>query len=256
MMNTRYLIFSASLLLASACATEKPTTPITLPGGGSNEPGGPVVGGHDNDDNPTNDDGTANGIFSGGEDNTFSHMGDLSDDGGSDPFEILAQREEEGPPEVRTRLHSCQKLQNRALRNILTTFGVDLDKTGNPDTAGELFKNGRDALGGANYTSRTGESITWTNSGATKLHDIFSQAASEIIAALPEVEHCQIDGEGVTMFDSQNRCQSDAISCLIGRPATEQHVAICSQLVATASDIETGKQIAVATLLSAAHSCE
>ncbi|MFP6687423.1 MAG: hypothetical protein VB934_22080 [Polyangiaceae bacterium] len=255
-MKMRYWIFSASLLTAAACVSEEPWQPVNRPGQNNPEPGGPVVGGHDDDDNPTNDNGKGNGLFAGGEDNTFSHMGDLSDGGGLDPFEILAQRQEEGPPEIRTRLHSCQKLQVRALRNILTTFGVDIDATGNPDTAGELFKNGRDALGGANYDSRSGESITWTNSGATKLHDIFAQAASEIIAKLPDAEHCAIDGEGVTMFDSDDRCNSDAITCLIGRPASEEHVAICTQLVQIASNTDKGKQIAVAAILSAAHSCE
>jgi len=256
-MKLRYLIASASLLTAFACVSEGPDNPIVIPGGGqSPEPGGPVVGGHDDDDDPTNDNTKGNSLFTGGEDNTFSHDSDLSDGGSSDPFGIKAQREEEGPPEIRTRLHSCQKIQVRALRNILTKFGVDINATGNPDTAGELFKNGSDALGGANYAARTGEAITWTNSGATKMHDIFAQAASEIIANLPDAEHCMIDGEGVTMFDSKDRCDSDAISCLIGRPASEEHVAICSNLVQSASTIEKGKQIAVAALLSAAHSCE
>ena len=45
-------------------------------------------------------------------------------------------------------------------------------------------------------------------------------------------------------------------TCLIGRPATADHIAICNSAVAQASDVETGKKIAVATLLSAAHSCE
>ena len=46
------------------------------------------------------------------------HRGGLGEDY-VDPFEVLKQREEEGPPEIRARLHSCQKLQVRALRNTL-----------------------------------------------------------------------------------------------------------------------------------------
>ena len=251
-MKLRYWITAASLLTAFACAGDQNDNPISRSDSDSD---GGIIGGHDNDDNPVNDDSVDTGSFAGGEDNTFSHDGDLSQDGGSDPFEILAQRQEEGPPEIRTRLHSCQKLQVRALRNILTGFGVDINANGNPDTAGELFRNGREALGAANYASRTGEAITWTNSGATKLHDIFAQAASEIIAGLPDAEQCKIDGQGVEMFDG-NKCNADAITCLIGRPATDEHVAICSQLVSTASNVNKGKQIAVAALLSAAHSCE
>jgi hypothetical protein len=59
------------------------------------------------DDNPTNDQ-SLGPTESADPENTFEHPGDL--DGSSrDPFDILAQREEEGPPEVRTRLHSCQR---------------------------------------------------------------------------------------------------------------------------------------------------
>src|SRR5690348_7570474 len=74
-------------------------------------------------DDPTQDDNNQPGNFAGGEDNTASHMGDLGDGVFKDPFEVLAQRMEEGPPEVRTRLHSCQKVQNTSLTNLLTSLG-------------------------------------------------------------------------------------------------------------------------------------
>jgi len=73
---------------------------------------------------------------------------------------------------------------------------------------------------------------------------------------LPNAEQCQVDGAGPQVFDENNKCVEDAVTCLIGRPATADHVAICNSLVQQASDVETGKKIAVATLLSAAHSCE
>ena len=217
---------------------------------------GPLVGGgSDSDDDPTNDGVNGSSDTAGGQDNTHDHMPGLGTDT-RDPFDVLAQRQEEGPPEVRSRLHSCQKPQIAALRRMLASFGVDLDATGNPDPAGELLAKGSDALGGANYNARTGEAITWTNSGATKFQDIFIMAAPEIIAALPTVEHCQIDGVGPEMFDEEDRCNPDAISCLIGRPATEEHVAICSSIVGAASSPAKGKAIAVAALLAAAHTCE
>ncbi len=210
---------------------------------------------------PEPEDHVANqpGAFSGGEENTFDHAGDLGGLGAKDVFQILSERQEEGPPEIRTRLHSCQKLQNTALRNILSGFGVDLQATApnnQPPTAGQLLSGGLAALGGANYDARVGEAITWTSAGAAKLFDIFVQAAPVIIANLESAERCMVGGVGTPMFDEENRCVEDAVTCLLGRPAKPEHLAICDSIVNSASDLETGKRIAVASLLSAAHSCE
>ncbi len=238
-------------LMLLACDSDLPTgiggtTPVDLPDGtiGNPDP--------DADDDPTD---TPDGHAAAGEDNTFDHPDALGGNG-KDPFEILAERQEEGPPEIRTRLHSCQKLQYAALGNTLRAFGVDTDASGDPPPAGQLWRDGRDALGAANYGSRTGEAITWTNSGATKFQDIWVMAAAEIIANIATAEHCMIDGVGVEMFDADDNCNEPAVTCLIGRPATEDHLLICNQIVHTAADIEQGKQLAVAALLAGAHTCE
>jgi hypothetical protein len=207
-------------------------------------------------DDPTQDFENQPGVFAGGEDNTQSHMGDLGDFGAKDPFEILAQRQEEGPLEIRTRLHSCQKLQNTALRTVLESLGVNMDATGDPPTAGQLLQAGGGALGAASYDARVGESIVWSASGAAKLFDIFVQAAPEIITNLPNVEQCKVDGVGVAMFDDQNKCNADAIACITGRPATDSHVAVCNTIVTKASSVDKGKRIAVATIMAGALSCE
>lgn len=207
-------------------------------------------------DDPTQDFENQPGVFAGGEDNTQSHMGDLGDFGAKDPFEILAQRQEEGPLEIRTRLHSCQKLQNTALRTVLESLGVNMDATGDPPTAGQLLTAGGGALGAATYDARVGESIVWSASGAAKLFDIFVQAAPEIIANLANVEQCKVDGVGVAMFDDQNKCNADAIACITGRPATDSHVAVCNTIVTKASSVDKGKRIAVATIMAGALSCE
>lgn len=207
-------------------------------------------------ENPTDNVEEQPGAFVGGDDNTFDHMAGLGNDAPKDAFEILKQREEEGPADVRTRLHSCQKMQITTLRNVLQNFGVNLDATGDPPTAGQLLKNGTGALGAANYDARVGESLVWTAAGAAKMFDIWVQAAPEIIANLPNMPQCQIDGVGPQVFDENNQCVEDAITCLIGRPATPEHLAICNSAVANASSVENGKNIAIATLLSAAHSCE
>lgn len=196
----------------------------------------------------------------GGEDNTHDHMPGLGENESRDPFEIAKQREEEGSPEARARLHSCQKLQIQAVRNILSDLGVNLDAEGNPPTAGQLVSGGGTSLGAANYAARMGEDIVWTAAGAAKTFDIWVQAAPEIIAAMPTAPLCQDNGVGPEMFNEDTEgnvtCNEDAVSCIIGRPATEDHLAICNSLVASASTVDKGKNIAVAALLSAAHSCE
>jgi hypothetical protein len=196
------------------------------------------------------------GAYAGGEKNTFDHFADLGQTGGRDPFDILAQREQEGPAEVRTRLHSCQKIQYETLGNLLTSLGVDLSKTGTPPSAGDLYKAGGGALGVANYDARMGEALVWSAAGAAKLFDIFVQAAPEIIANLQTAPACQVNGSGPAMFDAQNNCNPDALACLMGRPATAEQVALCSHLVQQASTLDVGKKLAVATTLAATHSCE
>lgn len=232
-----------ALSAAAGCIDGQPSGIKPLPGTGTDDP----TAGIPQEPAP----------FVGGDKNTFDHFMDLGANGGRDPFDILAQRQEEGPPEIRTRLHSCQKLQNTAVRSLLEAFGVDLAKTGDPAPAGQLFQQGTGALGAANYDARVGETITWSSAGAAKLFDIFVQAAPEIIANMPNVEQCKVGGAaGPAMFDTNNQCNTDAVSCLIGVPATPDHVAICSNAVKAASNVDKGKNIAVATLLSAAFSCE
>ncbi len=192
------------------------------------------------------------------EDNTFEHPQDL--DGTSrDPFDILAQRAEEGPPEVRTRLHSCQKVTVATLRNILVSLGVDLEAESNPPSAGQLIGGGGNALGASNYGARASEALVWTAAGAAKTFDIFVQAAPEIIANLPNQSLCQVGGVGPQVFDGEGEditCNRDALSCMMGVLATAEHVAICNSALKSASDPDKGKAIAVAAVLSAAHSCE
>jgi len=207
-------------------------------------------------EDPTKEPSQIPGAYAGGDKNTFDHFEDLGAEGARDPFDILAQRQEEGPAEVRTRLHSCQKVQYATLRNILVAFGVDIDATGNPPSAGQLYKGGAGALGAANYDARVGETIVWSAAGAAKLFDIFVQAAPEIIANIASVDQCKVEGVGPEMFDAQDKCNPDAVTCLIGRPATDQHVDICNSLVKSSSSVDNGKNIAVATMLAAAHSCE
>jgi hypothetical protein len=243
-----------ALGIPMACDADLPTSlslgqRAELPDGTVGNPD-PTAG-----DDPTDE---GNDDAASGEENTFNHPDGL---GGQtkDPFDALAERQEEGPPEIRTRLHSCQKLQVVALRNLLEALGVDLQASGDPPPAGQLLREGLDALGGAKYAGRVGEAITATNSGSTKMQDIWVMAAAEVIERLPTMPQCQIVGEGPAMFieDGTNiECNEPAVTCIIGRPASDEHLAICNQLVQSAADVETGKRLAVAALLAGAHTCE
>src|SRR5437879_5252857 len=53
--------------------------------------------------------------------NTFNH-----DSNQVDPFAVLARIQAEGPPEISTRLHSCQKMKYATLGNLLRQLGVNL----------------------------------------------------------------------------------------------------------------------------------
>lgn len=243
------VLLAASALCGTACVGEPPNQLL----GNQSRPGTNETVGDTPENNGSRPEDTV-----GGENGTFDHMPNLGADEARDPLEIAKQREEEGSPEVRSRLHSCQKMQIASLRNLLTDFGVDLEATGNPKTAGQLIAEGTTALGAANYAARMGEDLVWTAAGAAKQFDIFVQAAPEIIAAMPTLAQCMKEGatEGPPMFEADNSCNADAVTCLIGRPATADHLAICKSLVASASDVDKGKSMAVATLLAAAHSCE
>jgi hypothetical protein len=191
----------------------------------------------------------------------FNHSPDLGSKRAPDPFEILAARQEEGKAEVRARLHSCQKLQIEALRSLLLGLGVEVDAPAGGDGSGPLsaaalFQQGAASLGAADYDARVGERITWTTAGATKLFDIFVQAAPEVIAKLPAAPLCSDGAGGPSMFDAEGRCDRDAVTCLIGFPATDEHLVACDSVVGAATSPERGREIAVAALLSAAYSCE
>lgn len=200
--------------------------------------------------------------------NTHDHMNDPGESGQKDPFEILKERAEEGPAEIRSRLHGCTKIRYEALGRLLTSRGVNLAATapnGQPRTAGQLYNQGRDALGVARFDAREAEAYFHSTSGATKLFDIFIQAAPEVIANIQNADACKLDGVGAPMFvEGQNggpgTCNLQALSCLMGRPAKPEDGLLCDLMIAqtdgTAADTARKRNIAVATFLSAAHTCE
>lgn len=193
---------------------------------------------------------TQPGGASGGQDNTFDHP-DIQ----PDIWALLDRMQEEGPPRYTARVHSCPKIRVQTIAQLLASRGVDLASQA-PDSAGLIFASSAQALGAPNYGARTRENLDLTTASASKLFDIFAQAAPEIIAAMPTLPACQVGGVGATMFNEYGQCTAAGIACLTGVPATASHIELCNQTVANASDPDKGKRMAVALLAAAAHTCE
>lgn len=187
------------------------------------------------------------GGTSGGEDNTFDH-----DNTGINPWDLLDRLLREGPPRYTSRVHSCPKMRVKTIGNLLASRGVNMGAGGATSAAG-LYNSGQNALGIPNYGARVRENLTLTTSSASRLFDIYAAAAPEIIANFESSPACAGAGP---LFDGSNNCLPNAISCLIGVPATLGHVEACNVAVHSASTIEIGKGIAVASLMAAAHTCE
>jgi hypothetical protein len=188
------------------------------------------------------------GSTSGGMGNTFDH-----DNGDTDPFAVLQRIQTEGAPEISTRMHSCEKMKYATVGNVLSKLGVNMAATG-ATSAAVLYKGGNQAMGAPNYGARVPEAIEITTAGATKLFDIFVQAAPEVIAAIPTV--AKKNGTAIAMFDAGGKCTSDGIAFLQGYPATQAQIDLCNNILGSASSAAIGQTLAVATLLAAAHTCE
>jgi hypothetical protein len=188
------------------------------------------------------------GSTSGGEDTTFDH-----DNDGISVWDVIDRLSKEGPPEYTSKVHSCPKVRYATLGNVLTSLGVN---TANVTalSAGQLYRDGFNAMGGPNFANRIRENIGITTSGASREFDIFAAAADEVINAMPTLARC---GTGTALFDATtNDCRADGITCLIGTPAQPAHLDFCNLTVRNASSVAIGKRVAVASMLAAAYTCE
>lgn len=189
------------------------------------------------------------GSTSGNEETTFDHDNDQIS-----PWELLDRLQKEGPPRYTSKVHSCPKVRVATLGAVLSGLGVNVAST-TALSAGDLYRTGFNALGGANYANRIRENIAITTSGASREFDIFAAAAPEIITAMTapaSTARCP----GVELFSASNTCIPEGITCLIGSPATLHHIDFCNLTVSSASDVTVGKRLAVATMLAAAYTCE
>ncbi len=158
-----------------------------------------------------------------------------------------------GSPEVTSRLHACGKLTVSSLAQLIDSRGLagtgarpdrtasGKDIFGRADTAA--------ALGGANYNGRVPEAPFASTSAVSKMFDIFTMASYDVVADNWAPKACP-----GTKILQDGKFTKDGISCLIGKPATDEHVAIANDAV-TKSPTD-GAKIAIAALLAAAHTCQ
>jgi len=133
-----------------------------------------------------------------------------------------------------------------------------------PSTAGYLYFAGKDSLGVPKQDSRLGEKEEHSTASAMKMMDIFIQSAPQIVANIGDPQKapaCTLNGKNYPMFAGDNTCIEESVSCLIGTPATDDHMLLCNLVLqkaksGDATDMMKKKNMAVALLLAAAHSCQ
>ena len=196
------------------------------------------------------------GDTAGGEDTTYNHSNDPAGAPGDVPYDPPdpAAVRVVGSPEVVSRLHSCGKMTVDSIGNLLQTRGL----TGggqrpNGAQSGQAIFNRGDtapALGAANYNGRVPEAPFASTAAISKMFDIYSMASYDAVADNWSAPACP----GVKVIGADGKFSRDGISCLIGKPATEEHVAIANDAIA--KNPQDGAKIAIAALLAAAHTCQ
>lgn len=189
----------------------------------------------------------------GGEDSTFDHN---NDPGAADPgadFQPTdpAQVKLVGSPEVTSRLHSCGKLTYASLGNILSTRG--LNGGGQPQglqSAQQIYNGAGPAFGVANYNGRVPEAPFASTSAMAKMFDIFAMASYPATNQNWNPTACP----NTDLLGADGKFTRDGLSCLMGRPALDEHLAIANDAIA--KNPTDGAKIAVAALLAAAHTCQ
>jgi len=200
--------------------------------------------------------GDPNGT-AGGETTTFDHSNDpggaAATSAGEQPAEP-AQIKLIGSPEVSARLHACGKLTVASLGDLLTSRGLT---GGGTRPAGAIsgqaiYMNGATppAIGAANYNGRVPEAPFASTSAMAKMFDIYTMASYDAIAAGWTAPACP----GVKVLGADAKFTKDGLTCLMGKPATDAHLAVANDAIA--KNPTDGAKIAIAALLSAAHTCQ
>lgn len=199
--------------------------------------------------------GDPNGT-AGGEDTTFDHS---NDPGGAAPGADFQPPEPGqvrliGSPEISARLHSCGKISVKALGGILTSRGLTgggQRPQGAPSGQAIYSQGGTNAaFGGANYNGRVPEAPFASTSAMAKMFDIFTMSSYDAVNANWTAPACP----GVKVVGADGKFTQDGLTCLMGKPARAEHLAIANDAIA--KNPTDGAKIAIAALLSAAHTCQ
>jgi hypothetical protein len=187
-------------------------------------------------------------------DNTFEHP-DFNN-----PFDDVGST---APADYLARIHGCKKIKISTLGRMLTSRGVDI-QTGGQFTPADLYQTGDVPMGTARYDSLLRENMSLTTSAAVRAFDIWIASAPIIETAMSDglVAACDDAGTPVAMFNAAGACTIEGIECITGRQATAAHLEICNRGTQDAVDdtgnfdAAKGRQLAMSTLLAAAHTCE
>lgn len=188
----------------------------------------------------------------GGEDSTFDHS---NDPGGAAPGAEFQPPEPQqikmiGSPEVTSRLHACGKLTNASIAEMITSRALNGGNPQGSQGAQAIFNASGPALGAANYSGRVPEAPFASTSAMAKMFDIYTMGSYAAAGTNWTPPACP----GTKMLGADGKFSKDGISCLIGKPATDEYVAIANDAIA--KDPTNGAKIAIAAMLSAAHTCQ
>jgi hypothetical protein len=192
----------------------------------------------------------------GGEGNTYDHSNDPAGVPGDVPYEPAdpAQVRAVGSPEVTSRLHSCGKLTVNSIRQLLDSRGLSGggQRPNGIPSGRDIFNRGDSAaaLGGPNYNGRVPEAPFASTAAVSKMFDIYAMAAYDAVSPDWSSTACP----GVKVIGADGKFTKDGISCLIGKPASEEHLALANDAIT--KNPADGAKIAVAALLAAAHTCQ
>jgi hypothetical protein len=225
------VLISVFALAASACDD-----------GSSELEGGRVAGRNPRDPNGTQ----------GGEDTTFDHS---NDPGGAAPGAEFQPPEPQqikmiGSPEVTSRLHACGKLTNASLGEFITSRALNGGNPQGTQGAQAIFNASAPQLGAANYPGRVPEAPFASTSAMAKMFDIYTMASYAAVGANWAPPACP----DTKVIGADGKFTKDGISCLIGKPATDEYVAIANDAIT--KNPTDGAKIAIAAMLAAAHTCQ
>jgi len=186
--------------------------------------------------------------------NNFPHNDSASAPGTGEETVDPAQVRAVGSPEVTSRMHGCGKMSVASIGALLASRGLG-GQGERPEgaTSGKAIFDSPDspaALGAPNYGGRVPEAPFSSTSAVAKMFDIYTMSSYDVLNPEWSAPACP----GVKVLGPDGKFTKDGISCLIGKPATDEHVAIANDaIVKSPAD---GAKIAIAALLAAAHTCQ